>query len=185
MDLPFEGPTFDIIFSEGVFHHTDSTEKAIRYLSSFLNPKDQFLFYVYKQKGPIREFTDDYVRNYIQNMNDQEALDELIPLTKLGQALGEKNVIIDVPEAIPFLNIPAEKIDLQRFIYWNIFKAYYRPEFSLEEMNHINLDWYRHLNCHRQTPDQLKEWCTNAGLLIEHMDVQEAGITIVAKKEKM
>jgi len=182
MNLPFDEPTFDLIFSEGVLHHTDSTEKAIRYLSTLLLPGGKFLFYVYKQKGPIREFTDDYVRNYLQNMNDQEAWDALIPLTKLGQALGEKKVIIDVPEAIPFLDIPAGKIDLQRFIYWYFFKAYYRPEFSLEEMNHINFDWYRPFNCHRQTLEQLKEWCSKAGLSIEHMNIQEAGITIIAKK---
>ncbi len=182
MHLPFEKPVFDLIFSEGVLHHTDSTEKAIQYLSTLLLPGGKFLFYVYRKKGPIREFTDDYIRNYLRNMNDQTAWDTLIPLTKLGQTLGEKNVIIDVPEAIPFLDIPAGKIDLQRFIYWHVFKAYYRPEFSLEEMNHINFDWYRPLNCHRQTPKQLKEWCSQAGLLIEHMDVQEAGITIIAKK---
>ncbi len=182
MNLPFDKPTFDLIFSEGVLHHTDSTENAIRYLSTLLLPGGKFMFYVYKQKGPIREFSDDYIRDYLRNMNDQEAWDALRPLTKLGQVLGEKNVVIDVPEAIPFLHIPAGKIDLQRFIYWHVFKAYYRPEFSLDEMNHINFDWYRPLNCHRQTPDQLKQWCSEAGLTIERMDVQEAGITIVSKK---
>jgi arsenite methyltransferase len=182
MDLPFRKPTFDLVFSEGVLHHTDSTEKAIHYLSTLLLPGGKFLFYVYNQKGPIREFTDDYIRKFLKNLNDKEAWDALVPLTKLGQALGEKNVIIDIPEAIPFLNIPAGKIDLQRFIYWYVFKAYYRPEFSLDEMNHINFDWYRPLNCHRQTPEQVKEWCSAAGLVIEHMNIQESGITVIARK---
>jgi len=182
MNLPFNEPTFDLIFSEGVLHHTDSTEKAIRYLSTLLLPGGKFLFYVYKEKGPIREFSDDYIRNYLRNLDDQQAWDALIPLTKLGHALGKMNVSIDVPEAIPYLGIPSGKIDLQRFIYWYVFKAYYRPEYSYEEMNHVNFDWYRPLNCHCQTPDQLKKWCSEAGLLIERMNVEEAGITIVAKK---
>ena len=182
MHLPFEEPIFDLIFSEGVLHHTDSTKNAIKYLSTLLLPGGRFLFYVYKKKGPIREFADDYIRQYLASMNDQQAWDALIPLTKLGNTLGKLNITIDIPEQIPYLGIPAGKIDLQRFIYWYIFKAYFRPDFSIEEMNHINFDWYRPFNCHRHTPEQLKEWCADAGLTIERMNIQESGITIVARK---
>ena len=183
MHLPFEKPAFDLIFSERVLHHTDSTEEAIKYLSSLLLPGGKFLFYVYNQKGPIHEFTDDYIRDCLKGLTDQQAWDSLIPLTKLGKTLGDLNITIDVPEAIPFLDIPSGKISIQRFIYWHVFKAFYRPEFSLDEMNHANFDWYRPLNCHRQTPDQIKTWCANAGLIIEDMNIQEAGIIIVAKKQ--
>jgi hypothetical protein len=106
----------------------------------------------------------------------------LEPLTKLGMALGELDVTLDVPEDIPYLGIKKGPIDLQRFFYWNICKLYYRPEFSLDEMNHINFDWFRPLNCHRQTPEQVQAWCTEAGLDIEHIDVQDAGITVVARR---
>jgi len=57
--LPVGPGTFDTIFSEGVLHHTDSTERAIKYLASLLCPGGYFLFYVYAKKGPIREFSDD------------------------------------------------------------------------------------------------------------------------------
>ena len=49
-------------------------------------------------------------------------------------------------------------------------------------MNHINFDWFRPLNCHRHTPEEVKGFCDRAGLEIEHFNVQEAGITIVARK---
>jgi hypothetical protein len=49
-------------------------------------------------------------------------------------------------------------------------------------MNHANFDWFRPLNCHRHTPDELRAWCAACGLQVEHMDVQEAGITVVAVK---
>ncbi len=184
MKLPFTKPTFDMIFSEGVLHHTDSTEKTFKYLANLLLPEGRFLFYVYRKKGAVREFTDDYIRNYLKDMDDQQAWDTLIPLTKLGKALGDLNMKIDVHEAIPYLGIPSESIDLQRLFYWYIFKAYYKPDWTIDEMNHVNFDWYRPLNCHRHTPEEIQKWCADAGLTIEHMNVQESGITVVAVKIK-
>src|SRR5262249_13386977 len=131
----------------------------------------------------IREFTDDFIREQLRNLDDPQAWKALEPLTRLGVALGELNATIDVPEAIPFLGIPKGKVDLQRFFYWNICKLYYRPDFSLEEMNHINFDWFRPMNCHRHTPDEVRRWCAEAGLEIERMTVEEAGITVVARKD--
>ena len=73
------------------------------------------------------------------------------------------------------------KIDIQRFFYWYVCKMFYRQEYSFEEMNHMNFDWFRPLNCFRHTPEEVKRWCAEAGMTIEHIDIQEAGITVVAK----
>ncbi len=182
MDLPVPESSVDMIFSEGVLHHTDSTEKSLNFLSKKLKPGGRFLFYVYKKKGPVREFTDDFIRNYLKDFDDQKTWEELIPLTKLGEALGRLNIKVDVPEAIPFLDIPAGSIDIQRLFYWHFCKAFYNPDWSIEEMNHINFDWFRPLNCHRHTPEEIKQWCNEAGLDIENMNIQESGITVVAIK---
>lgn len=172
----------DLLFSEGVLHHTDSTEQAFKYLSRKLGTGGRFLCYVYAKKAVIREFTDDYIREQLQPLSDEEAWRALEPLTRLGIALGEQNVELDIPEDIPYLGIKRGKIDLQRFFYWNICKQYYRPEFTLNEMNHINFDWFRPLNCHRHTPEEVSDWCREAGLEIEHLNVQEAGISVVARR---
>lgn len=177
-DIP--AASIDIIFSEGVLHHTDNTEQAVRYLATKLKSGGRFLFYVYAKKAVIREFTDDHIREQIRPLSDEEAWKALEPLTKLGIALGELGVELEVPEDIPYLGIKKGRLDLQRFFYWNICKLYYRPEFTLEEMTHINFDWFRPLNCHRHTPEEVKGWCETAGLSIEHINVQEAGITVVA-----
>ena len=182
VELPVADNSVDIIFSEGVMHHTDSTEGAIKYLSKKIKKGGLFMFYVYAKKTVIREFTDDYIREQLKPMSDEGAWNALESLSKLGKALGELNVELDVPEDIPYLGIKKGKQDIQRFFYWNVFKLFYRPDFSIDEMNHINFDWYRPLNCHRQTPEQVTQWCTEAGLHIEHMNVQEAGITVVARK---
>lgn len=182
LDLPLPHQSIDLIFAEGVLHHTDSTEKAIKSLSRLLKAGGRFLFYVYAKKAVIREFTDDHIRQALQSLSDEEAWRALEPLTKLGIALGRLGLEIEVPEDIPFLGIRHGKIDLQRFFYWNICKMFYHPEFSFDELNHVNFDWFRPLNCHRQTPEEVVRWCNEAGLKIEHINIQEAGISIVAIK---
>jgi arsenite methyltransferase len=182
--LPFEANSIDVIFSEGVLHHTDSTQRALASVARLLKVDGRLMFYVYNRKSPIREFTDDFIRERLQTMTPDEAWDALTPLTKLGETLGRQNIEIDVPESIELLGIPAGKINLQRLFYWHIFKAYYRPEWSLEEMNHVNFDWYAPKNSFRQTPADVRSWCKELNLVIEREVVEEAGITIIARKTK-
>jgi SAM-dependent methyltransferase len=183
LDIPIPDESIDLIFSEGVLHHTDDTNASINYLTTKLKKGGRFLFYVYAKKAVVREFTDDYIRNVLASMSNEEAWDALKPLTKLGTALGQLNIEVDIPEDIPFLEIKRGKQSLQRFFYWNICKAFYHPEYSFEEMNHINFDWFRPLNCHRHTKDEVISYCQNARLEIEHMNTQEAGFTVVSRKK--
>jgi SAM-dependent methyltransferase len=50
LQLPFGPETFDAIFSDGVLHHTPSTERALKSLGALLVPGGEFLFYVYRVK---------------------------------------------------------------------------------------------------------------------------------------
>lgn len=182
MKAPLKDGSVDVIYSQGVLHHTDSTEAAIKALARKLRPGGRFLFYVYRRKGPIREFTDDHVRAKLQAMSPEAAWQAMMPLTKLGKLLGDLNIEIDVPEPIDLLEIPAGRINLQRLIYWHVFKAFHHERWSLDELNHINLDWYAPANAHRQTPEEVRDWCAEAGLAIEREHLQESGITVVARK---
>jgi SAM-dependent methyltransferase len=181
--LPLPSESVDLIFSEGVLHHTDSTDEAFFSLAQLLKPGGRFLFYVYQKKGPLREFSDDYIRDRLQSMSPEEAWNAVMPLTQLGKALGELHAEIEIPHAIELLQIPAGKIDIQRFFYWHVFKAFYRPDMTLDEMNHINFDWYAPRNAHRHTVEEVRDWCAKGGLTIERERVEEAGITIVARKD--
>ncbi len=181
--IPFPENSVDIILSEGVLHHTDDTQAALRNVCRYLERGGRILFYVYKKKGPIREFTDDYLRDRLHGMTPDEAWEALMPLTKLGKTRGELNLEIEVPEDIELLDIPAGKIDIQRLFYWHIFKVYYRPEMTLDELNHVNFDWYTPRNAHRQTPEQVRSWCGDIGLEIEHERIEQAGMNIIARKE--
>lgn len=175
-------PLVDLIFSEGVLHHTDNTRDSILHLARCLRTGGRFLFYVYARKAVLREFADDHIRERLRQMSNEEAYAALMPLTALGKALGDLKATLDVPEDVPCLGIKKGRYDLQRFFYYNICKAYYRDDYTLDEMNLINFDWYRPLNCHRHTPEEIRDWCAEAGLDIERLEIEEAGITVVAVK---
>lgn len=180
--LPLTPGSIDLIFSEGVLHHTDSTEEALHALAPLLRPGGRFLFYVYRRKGPIREFTDDYVRERLGNLAPADAWETLKPVSLLGEALGRLGVEIDVPADIDLLGIPAGPIDLQRLFYWHVLKAFFREDLTFEEMHHINYDWFAPANARRQSPAEVRTWCEEAGLEIERENVQDSGITIIARK---
>ena len=182
--MPIPDESVDIAFSEGVLHHTNNTFAALTALTKKAKPGGRVMFYVYAKKAAIREFTDDHVRHSLSNLTDEQAWEALLPLTRLGAALGQLGVEIDVPEDIPYLGIRKGKQDLQRFFYWNVMKLYYRPEFSEAECNHVNFDWFRPLNCHRHTVEEVRGWCDQLQLAIEHLDVQESGITVVSRKHE-
>ena len=180
--IPLADGSVDVLFSEGVLHHTDSTRDALLATTRLLAPGGRYLFYVYRRKGPVREFTDDYIRERLQAMTPEQAWEAVMPLTRLGKVLGDLRVEVDVPEAIELLEIPAGPIDLQRLFYWHVFKAFHHPDLTLDELNHINFDWYAPRNAHRQTPDEVRAWCAEAGLEVEREVVEDAGITIVARR---
>jgi SAM-dependent methyltransferase len=181
-NLPLEPGSVDVIFSEGVLHHTDSTEGALKAVVPLLRSGGRILFYVYRRKSLIREYTDDAIREQLQTMSPEDAWAALEPLTRLGIALGELGVELDVPEDIDVLGIKAGKVDLQRFFYYDIAKAYYDPEMTFGEMHHINFDWYAPKNAFRQTEEEVRRWCDEAGLEVEAEHVHQSGITITARK---
>ena len=182
LSLPFLENTFDTIVAEGVLHHTPSTALALKSLVFLLQTGGEIMFYVYRRKGPIREFSDDYVRNIISQLAPEEAWNLLRPLTKLAQALAELRTEVEVPEDIPYLGINAGRYDVQRLIYWNFVKLFWNEAFTFEENNHVNFDWYHPQYAHRQTKDEVRRWCDEAGLCIGHFDEQESGFTIRATK---
>lgn len=180
--LPFRRGVFDLIFSEGVLHHTESTEKAMKSLAPLLKKGGRFLFYVYRKKGPVREFTDDFVREKLRALPPAEAWRAMEPLTRLGIELGKLNARIQIPRAIKLLDIPAGRIDVQRLFYWHVAKAFYDPSLTFEEMNHINYDWYAPPFAHRHRIEEIRRWCVDAQLAVERERVEPSGITVIARK---
>jgi arsenite methyltransferase len=182
LQLPFREGSFDTIFSEGVFHHTPSTRQALLSAARLLEPGGEFHFYVYRRKSPVREFTDDHIREAIAPLSDEEAWEAMRSLTRLGQALAELNATVRLPVDVPLLGIEAGEHDVQRLIYWHFAKLYWNAAWSFEENVHVNFDWYRPRYAHRQTADEVRQWCAEAELAITWFHEQESGFTVRATK---
>ena len=181
LHLPLRSGTFDAIIAEGVLHHTPSTRLALESATRVLAPGGEIMFYVYRRKGPIREFVDDLVRDRISSLPPADAWDALKPLTRLGQGLAQTGASVVVAEDIPLLEIPAGTYDVQRLFYWHVAKAFWNPDMSFEENHHINFDWYHPAYAHRQTEAEVRSWCAEFGLRIVHFDAQESGFTVRAR----
>jgi arsenite methyltransferase len=181
--LPFPPETFSAAISEGVLHHTPSTEHALHSLASVLEPGGEALFYVYRRKGSVREFSDDHIRSVLSRLPPEEAWEKLRPLTRLGQSLAELNATVEVEEPIDYLGIPAGTYSVQRLVYWHMLKLFWNESLSFEENNHVNFDWYHPRYAHRQTEEEVRRWCDEARLEITHFDVQESGFTVRATKK--
>jgi SAM-dependent methyltransferase len=182
LHLPFSDGAFDTVFSEGVLHHTPSTRDALASAVRVLEPGGEILFYVYRRKSPVREFTDDHVRDLVAGLPPGQAWEAMRPLTELGKALATLKVKIVVPEDVTVLGIPAGTYDVQRLIYWHIAKLFWNGDFSFEENQHINFDWYHPRYAHRQSEEEVRAWCAEERLEIRHLDGQESGFTVRAVK---
>lgn len=182
MKLPFPARSFDLVYSEGVLHHTPSTQAAIAATASLVRPGGVYAIYVYARKAPTREFTDDHIRSLLAGMTPDAAWDAIKPLTLLGKTLGDLHLEVEIPENVELLGIPKGKTSIQRLFYWYVCKMYFDEKLSIDEMTHINFDWFAPRYSHRQTPAEVRLWCESAGLFIEHLKVEEAGITVVARR---
>lgn len=183
LKLPFRDDSFDTIFSEGVFHHTPSTCSALFEAARVLEPGGVIYFYVYRRKAPVREFTDDYIRGRLSHLTDEDAWEAMRSLTMLGKVLSEAKVSVTIPESIPLLEIKAGSYDVQRLVYYHFAKLFWNGDLTYEENVHVNFDWYRPVYAHRQTAEEVREWCRESALAISRFFEDESGHAVVARKE--
>lgn len=168
---------FDFIYCQEVLHHTSDPEKAFRNLCSLLEPGGEIAVYVYKQKAPVREFVDDFVRARISGLSYEDAMKTAEQITALGKVLSELRTDVDVP-AVEALGIPAGRYDLQRFLYHFFMKCFWNPELSFHDNAVINYEWYHPQLCSRHTVEEIRAWFDRAGLRVLHEHVDFYGITM-------
>ncbi len=179
--LPVRDAAFDTVVAEGTLHHTPSTRQALAAVVRHLEPGGVILFYVYRLKSAVREFTDDLIRERISPLPPDEAIKLVTPLTELGRALAQLDQRIEVPD-IPVLGITGGTYDVQRFFYWHVAKTFWNDAYSFEENNHINFDWFHPRYAHRHTAGEIREWCEELGLEIERWNEEDAGFSVRARR---
>lgn len=182
LKIPFANDTFDVVWSEGVLHHTPSTYNALGSCVRVLKPDGLILFYVYRKKAPLREFADDFIRNAIADLSPEQAWAALEPLTRLAKSFSDLKTRIEITEDVELLGFKAGNFDVQRFLYYNVMKFYWNDEFSFDENVHINYDWYYPKYCWRHTASEIRAWLKDYGLEEIELHEAESGIGVIAKK---
>jgi SAM-dependent methyltransferase len=175
--LPFAPRTFDFVACDQVLHHTLDPRASFHHLVSRVRPGGVLAFYVYRVKGPIREFCDEHLRAAAIALPEGEALRLAEAVTRFGKALTEQAGTIDVPVDIPELGIAAGSFNLQRWLYWNVFKCFYNADWDWDTNVMTNYDWYRPVTAFRYTPDEIRRWIEEEHLEILHEDLGDAGLS--------
>ena len=181
--LPYKDESFDVIVSNGVLHHTPSTKLALKSIYPKLKKGGIIIFYIYKIKSPLREFSDDYIRKCISHLSPDEAFEQMKPLTKLAESLSKQDIKITIPEDMPLLGFKKGEYDLQRFIYQNIFKLFWKDSMGFSESNMENYDWYYPKYSWRHTEQEIKDWCTEFNLTPKLIKENYSGFTCHAFRE--
>jgi SAM-dependent methyltransferase len=169
--------SFDLIYCQEVLHHTADPLAAFLNLCQRLAPGGEIAIYVYKQKAPLREHADDYVRARVAELNYEAALEAMRGFAALGKSLADANVRVTVPD-VPLLGIEAGEYDVQRFVYHFFLKCFWNPALSAEENAAINYDWYHPQLASRHTLDEVEAWFERANLTVVHRHVDHYGITV-------
>ena len=180
-NLPFTEGVLDFILCDQVIHHTENPEKTFAHLASLLTPTGKFACYVYAKKALPRELVDDFFRKATHNLSHSEMWKFSEQLTELGKTLTELNLKFTAPD-IPALGIKGGEYDVQRFIYWNFLKCFYREDWTKQENDSCNFDWYSPSNAERYSPEEYKEWANKLGLKLEFFRSEEAAHTSIVSK---
>lgn len=173
VDTPFKSETFDIVVCDQVIMHTEKVNATFKHLGSLIKNSGSFLCYVYAKKALVRELIDDYFREKVHEISKEELWELSSQLTKLGKNLTELKLKIDVPE-VPLLGIKKGEYDIQRFIYWNFIKCFYRDDWDLNSNDVVNFDWYSPANAKRFSEEEFKKLITKNNFDIEFFHIEEA-----------
>lgn len=163
----------DFTVCDQVIMHTEVPEITFAHLTSITSKKGEFACYVYRKKSLPRELIDDHFRSATHDIPNEQLWEMSSQLTELGKRLSELKITFDSP-AIPLLGIKGGKQDLQRFIYWNFIKCFWREDWGKEMSDATNFDWYAPSNAKRYSEEEFKNMIEQNNLVIQHFHKEEA-----------
>ena len=165
--------SIDFVVCDQVIMHTEVPENTFKHLSSITKFNGEFACYVYSKKALPRELIDDYFRKATHEISSEEMWKFSEQLTELGKRLSALNLKFESPD-IPLLGIKGGEYDIQRFIYWNFLKCFWKEEWGFNLSKSTNYDWYAPSNAKRFSKDEFIELATKNGLDIFFLHQEEA-----------
>lgn len=165
--------SIDFVLCDQVIMHTENPEKTFAHLSDITNKNGEFACYVYRKKALPRELVDDYFRTQTHNIPNDKMWEFAEQLTVLGKVLSDLKVNFECPD-IPVLGIKGGTYDIQRFIYWNFLKCFWRNDWSYDLNKATNYDWYAPSNAKRYTKEEFESMIFGNQLSIKYFHEEEA-----------
>lgn len=172
-DTQFNSGVIDYVSCDQVIMHTEVPENTFAHLTDVTSKDGEFACYVYSKKALPRELLDDYFRKNVTDFDSEKIWELSSQLTQLGKTLSELKINIDVPD-IPMLNIKGGNYDLQRFIYWNFIKCFWREDWGIKLCDSTNFDWYSPSNAKRYSEEEYKKIIDDNNLEIICFHKEEA-----------
>lgn len=165
--------SIDFVICDQVIMHTEVPEKTFAHLSAVTSKGGEFACYVYSKKALPRELVDDYFRKATHTISNEDMWKFSEQLTELGKRLSELKVEFESPD-IPLLGIKGGKYDIQRFIYWNFLKCFWREDWGFELCKSTNYDWYAPSNAQRFSKQEFLDMIAANQLEISFFHEEEA-----------
>lgn len=165
--------SMDFTVCDQVIMHTEVPENTFNHLSSITSSKGEFACYVYSKKALPRELVDDYFRTATHNISKEDMWQLSEQLTELGKRLSELKVNFESPD-IPLLGIKGGKYDIQRFIYWNFLKCFWKEDWGFDLSKSTNFDWYAPSNAKRFSKEDFIKMIHDNSLDITFFHEEEA-----------
>lgn len=165
--------SIDFTVCDQVIMHTEVPEKTFAHLSDITSEGGEFACYVYSKKALPRELLDDYFRSATHTISNEKMWEFSEQLTELGKRLSELNISFESPD-IPLLGIKGGTYDIQRFIYWNFLKCFWKEEWGFDLSKSTNYDWYAPSNAKRFSKEEFLDMAKENNLAVSYLHEEEA-----------
>jgi SAM-dependent methyltransferase len=163
----------DFTVCDQVIMHTESPEETFSHLCEITSDNGEFACYVYSKKALPRELIDTYFREETHKISLDKMWEFSSQLTELGKRLSELNITFESPE-IPLLGIKGGTYEIQRFIYWNFLKCFWKDDWGFELSKSTNFDWYAPSNAKRFSKEEFVFMAQNNNMKIIFLHSEEA-----------
>lgn len=88
LEVPFEDEAFDIVWSNGVLHHTENPDLTLREITRVLKPGGHMWLYLYGSGG-VYWYMVDWVRDLLRDVHVSECIYQLrmqdVPVRRIGE----------------------------------------------------------------------------------------------------
>jgi ubiquinone/menaquinone biosynthesis C-methylase UbiE len=165
--------TIDFTVCDQVIMHTEVPENTFKHLSDITTKSGEFACYVYSKKALPRELVDDHFRKATHQIPNEEMWEFSKQLTELGKRLSDLKVTFESPD-IPLLGIKGGTYDIQRFIYWNFLKCFWKEDWGFELSKSTNYDWYAPSNAKRFSKEEFLDMVNANQLGVTYLHEEEA-----------